>query len=1009
MLNCAFPLSTAVQEVPDNIPGSFQKAPPPSASTARLQVSSATSDSLQSSVSKIQDALAALQGRQHTEHIDFSESQDGTSMIPLTSDVFEKLLGSPNVELSTNPIRSVPESHQGSGCYTESVASPETQNSKTDCVAASKVPQDEFLEMPFQQATHGDKQKRNPVSKLDDGQQSSSHPKKISKVSRRKDSVAEKESTITSYPLKIPEALRSTNPVICKFCSETMNNADSLFRHYMETHKMKSGAALEFLRQYTFKRRRGRPPKGLTLRTPKPVSCPHCSVSFNNKNLCAVHIKSCHPNHLRDNAPVALSDSTMQDLPSGRLRKCSRCSFQTTTAKDFAAHIHSCQSNDAEEGNDDVAQMAEGKTNSSKKTHSEDKPKPCRGRKQSRDVQEDEVNNDDVHDVDNNDDVDDDEKERDETEEENEERSAASKGQVACPECNKKMSSRGLKRHQIRCTNKNRFVCTLCQHKSRESYDHTVHVDNHRTWVKALPNWLSTTGSDLKQSPSATSATPTASSVTSADSTPPFIPMDSNSTMADGNKEDFTSTVDLDALALITQIQRESDLLRQHQHILVSSGDGDTGHDLQESLISDTLLLPNAPNGDSVESNNAQSLDGEDKKSNSRDLKCKICYTWFGRTSLPKHMLQAHNMVKRFQCRDLLCRMIFAKLEDFKVHIAAHSKADMFRCGCRGCMKRRSVNPETLDSIRKEKMREYYKQMSHKCSKCWVKFPSLGSLDRHMKKESHHHPCSMCGKIQVSKRQLRMHMVTHQNERCFLCEVCGQNFKTKRDLNKHTFSHNNIRPFQCQECSKCFSFRNKMTRHMVTVHSAKKPFSCDWPECGRAFSRKDKLHDHAKTHLVTQPFRCKHCGKGFYRKDNLKDHEILHTGDFRFRCNLCNKGFMRPKILERHCLTEHSSMPTQVTLQATINQDGQTETQNQQISYVLCEPNYVYANIDQLTSFQDNVQEADVQEADVQLMQGQHATIEEIQNAAAAVIGNGQNQFQMDGADAFPVNITLGT
>ncbi|XP_071785376.1 uncharacterized protein [Asterias amurensis] len=1009
-----------LEHIPESMQGTFQKVPSLSASPASLQISSATSDyNLQSSVNRLQHDFEVFQEGQQ---VDFSSSQSQSSigMIPLTSDVFEELLGSPDEEL---PTTSVGKAMLSRGSYIDKLASHEMQRAYSDCLATSKASQndevtsgDEFR----QEGSQGESQtsdeliqrqlmKQKPETIvlgsenfLEQENQNkaaqgnvgtgSSQTQNVSKVSRRKTNETQKETTTKTTQLKIPEACKSSKPVVCKFCSETLKNTEFLFRHYIDTHKMKNTAALEFLRQVAFKRGRGRPPKGLTLRTPKNVTCPHCNESFNNKNLCATHIKKRHQKH--QTSELVAPSSPSQSLPTGRMIKCSRCSFQTTTVKDFTAHIHDCQCNDR--GDEAVSEKSEENTDSSS-VQLKDKPKSRRRRKSSRSIQKDAVNliQDDEVEID-----DEEEQEKDEIEEGDEENNSTSKGLVRCPECNKKMSSRGLKRHQIRCTNKNRFVCPLCQHKSRESYDHTVHVDNHRTWVKAQPNWLN--GADLRQLQSGpSSVTLVSSSMSASNGTPPLISIDSN--QVDIDKE-FASTVDLDELALITQIQGDSDLLRTSHNLL---GGGDAGQDLQAALI-DGSLLPK----DSHDEGNAQLLtqeeqkviDGGDRKINPRDLKCKICYTWFGRTSLPKHMLQAHNRVKRFQCREFTCQNIFGKLEEFKAHIATHDKQDMFHCGCRSCMNRRLVNTESLDNMRKEKMREYYKHMSHKCSKCWVKFPSTGSLDRHMKTESHHHPCSKCGKIQVSKRQLRMHMVTHQDERCFLCEVCGRNFKTKRDLNKHTYSHNNVRPFQCPECTKCFSFKNKMTRHMVTVHSVKKPFMCEWSGCERGFSRKDKLHDHAKTHLVSQQLKCQHCGKGFCRKDNLKDHEILHTREFRFRCEICNRGFMRPKILERHCMTEHPTctLAPQVTLQATISQDGSPDTTSQHISYVLCEPNYVYANIEQLTSFHDNVQDAD-------LMQGQRATIEAFQHNPAAVIENGTNQFQMAGTDGFPVNITLGT
>ncbi|XP_038068013.1 zinc finger protein 91-like [Patiria miniata] len=975
----------------------------------------------QSSVARLQDVLTMLQGGQQVVQLDISsggsEPQDGQSLMH----VFERILtSSQNANLPAASAGTVNQSSVDGDTADNLPAQEMPRSDLSDIPSTSRESEDitseTVLTVPAEgeslgeedsiQAGAGLGQKAIPGERNNGSgsvacsmeerprQKQRSGRQRLPRGTESKDGSTERQEVQaeSSFLSKIPaEHVDTTEVVMCKFCTETMTNGDDLFSHYMEVHKMKSGAALEFLRQSAFKKRRGRgrPPKRLAGKRCKPICCPHCGVSFNSKTLCAAHIRK----HHRDKGTSSASKAT--DFPSGRRRKCSRCGFQTTTAKGLTAHIHSSHSNKAQK----VAKVSE--TISIKTTQSESKPKTQRGRKQLRRPKEDvvtieqDVFSDDINscDVDDNHQEEAEDDEEHEMEDGQETNNASGKAQVKCPECNKKMCQQGLKRHQVRCVNKNRYICPLCQHKSRESYDHTVHVDNHKLWVKTQASWLDDKSTGSK--PEATVTTEAAASC--IDITPPLVPMDSNSIQSDADKVDYATTVDLDTLDLITQIQGESNLLQQNQLLLASGSSRHAEQDLQKSEMSGVSLLPEGADTDTGETHVSPSveqepkcIDGGDKKLNPRDLKCKICYTWFSRTSLPKHMLQVHSLVKRFQCRETSCKLIFAKLEDFKTHVASHSTENMFRCGCRGCVKRRLITPETMDNLRKEKMRDYYKHMSHKCSKCWVKFPSQGSLDRHMKRESHIHPCNVCGKIQVSKRQLRMHMVTHQAERAYLCEVCGQNFKTKRDLNKHTFSHNNIRPYQCPNCAKCFSFRNKMNRHMVTVHSATKPYTCDWPGCDKAFSRKDKLADHYKTHLVSYPFKCQYCTKGFYRKDNLKDHEILHTREFPFRCVDCNRGFMRPKILERHRLTDHAAVTTQITLQASITQDAQSDSPAQSISYVLCEP-YVYANIDQLTSFQDNVQEADVQ-----LMQGQRATIEAIQNAAAAVIGNGQAQFQID-------------
>ena len=270
-------------------------------------------------------------------------------------------------------------------------------------------------------------------------------------------------------------------------------------------------------------------------------------------------------------------------------------------------------------------------------------------------------------------------------------------------------------------------------------------------------------------------------------------------------------------------------------------------------------------------------------------------------------MYEKHNMVKRFQCQDVDCLEIYEDLDSFKEHIGSHSDKLMFQCGCRQCIPHRDdVEVDYPEAMRKWKMRQYYSQMTFKCSVCWTKFPSEYRLMRHLEMDSHMHECEKCGKMVVSKRQLRLHMEVHREERCFLCDMCGSGFKTVRDLRRHIASHSSERPFVCKECGKGFLFNNKLKRHVVSVHSTKKPFSCDHPGCVRTFARRDKLREHQNVHKNVPPYACSFCTKAFYRKDSAKEHEIIaHTKDFPYNCNICKKGFMRPRILENHQTTEH--------------------------------------------------------------------------------------------------------
>lgn len=63
------------------------------------------------------------------------------------------------------------------------------------------------------------------------------------------------------------------------------------------------------------------------------------------------------------------------------------------------------------------------------------------------------------------------------------------------------------------------------------------------------------------------------------------------------------------------------------------------------------------------------------------------------------------------------------------------------------------------------------------------------------------------------------------------------------------------------------------------VITGEKPFVCQWPECGRRFSRSDELSRHKRTHTGEKKFACNVCGRRFMRSDHLAKHTKRHAKD----------------------------------------------------------------------------------------------------------------------------------
>eukprot|EP01135_Chromosphaera_perkinsii_P004018 Nk52_evm31s266 gene=Nk52_evmTU31s266 len=88
-----------------------------------------------------------------------------------------------------------------------------------------------------------------------------------------------------------------------------------------------------------------------------------------------------------------------------------------------------------------------------------------------------------------------------------------------------------------------------------------------------------------------------------------------------------------------------------------------------------------------------------------------------------------------------------------------------------------------------------------------------------------------------------------------------------------------------KNCNKLFPERFKMERHMLS-HTGEKPHQCQFPDCGKEFSRQDRLAQHEiQAHSDIRNYVCEHegCGKGFKRPDHLRKHLQIHEEE-KWKC-----------------------------------------------------------------------------------------------------------------------------
>ncbi|XP_017064414.1 zinc finger protein 239 [Drosophila eugracilis] len=227
--------------------------------------------------------------------------------------------------------------------------------------------------------------------------------------------------------------------------------------------------------------------------------------------------------------------------------------------------------------------------------------------------------------------------------------------------------------------------------------------------------------------------------------------------------------------------------------------------------------------------------------------------------------------------------------------------------------------------------------------------PKRAPPTRRNPKAGKDHICDVCNRRFSEAYNLRIHKMTHTDEKPHVCEDCGKGFRQLNKLRIHAVTHTAERPHKCDICDKGFRYANYLTVHR-RLHTGEKPYPClvkdcqisfhsiharrvhtklrhsavtdpdtdhpleeqeqretialsfTCPVCSRVLTDHCYLSIHLKRHYNQRDFACPqpHCSKRFFSASELKHHQIAHSQLRPFACPLCPARFLRKSNHKQH-------------------------------------------------------------------------------------------------------------
>lgn len=135
----------------------------------------------------------------------------------------------------------------------------------------------------------------------------------------------------------------------------------------------------------------------------------------------------------------------------------------------------------------------------------------------------------------------------------------------------------------------------------------------------------------------------------------------------------------------------------------------------------------------------------------------------------------------------------------------------------------------------------------------------------------------------------------------YKCKFCTKTFMKARNLRRHILTHNEVKPYRCKACDSCFSRHDHLKVHQARCKGQRARLEVCIPkislnDVGQGWKNRINLEPPKKQ----ETFECKVCLRSFSEQSKLSRHFTMFHAVKLFKCKRCGTSYANEKTLRKH-------------------------------------------------------------------------------------------------------------